>query len=1216
MPTAILRARNTEHLNRIELKYHHFDDTEPRQLSNQVRRLGAGVAGVGWPISGGAESNIKLANKGKDNSRAGATSRSGSRPGTPARAATAPVPVPTPRVPVVTSAAKQAAKAASIKSARGPRIQRCETASIAGSDRSRRPKQRQLAAAVEKQPAAAASRRLVAFTNTRLPAGPNPKLMPMPMVMANAGTRTGDGHMANHGDPVMPPEQSQPQIPTPADYNKFYNINSNHQGQQGQQQGQQQHQQQRGVGIGMAMGMAVGVGVGAAVVNYNVSSKANSNSPTSQAFPPRRDSKKGSNPVARHQPPPPTSHPSDWPLDSSSSSSSSQPPQQPQPPRQHHQYYQHHQQHPSHRPPLQRQLSQPNAPSRRHQSPGRPPTAGSNTNPSSGYHDNNDRGYVANSHPHPPPLNSYRSTEHMSNASAQRYSPVPFENHHPGHRHRPPPPNGPTSHGQFQNSQPKGLRIRTGPTPPHTPSQNRGRQTPDQRFPTERNGRLPEESGMRSPIIQMPLAFNKIATSRQEQSRSSSPTTTRSPIESFHSSLPNIRPQGSRRPTVLREEVSPQERYSPRGTSESLTMSRHDEISQDRPSSTPRKPSPSPENPQQRPQSPAVNEANASARGSPRMVGQQDAVRSSVVTSHSATTTSASEPGDISGEMSVEDAIDMYGSDDDDWDPTEVPVIDKQKRTDSGTPLEGSGATPKKVSMKEDRMSRSGLADFLIKQREEAASPSSPTLDERGVSLVLENGINLEAELHDAQNNEWQAITDKRKSSVPTEAEITDDWSEINRPAPEDTPPRYPPMKPSAPRDRYGFRTETQYITAAEYNAWNGKYEEILTRRKKKWSALLKEAGLTPLDNEIPVRFPPRSQKVKRFVRKGIPPEWRGNAWWFYASGQKYINKNPGLYEKLVAQGAPTDSEAPELIERDLHRTHPDNIHFKPEQKLPLSNGAKLTKHKQSNSKIVETPIIQSLRRVLTAFALYVPRIGYCQSLNFWAGMLLLFMDEEKAFWMLYIITHQYLPGTHERSLEGSNIDQAVLMMAVKDAMPHVWAKISLCLDGTSVNFNNSKLPDITLCTASWLMSGFISNLPIESVLRVWDAFFYEGSKILFRVSLGLFKIAEPAIRAVGDPVEVFQIVQTTPRKCIDAGALMDLCFKRRNGYGHLSQDDIENRRRERKDLLDREKRANGDSVPRSSRDDMSIRKGFARELIEEGEDSVRRFRNFIHHKR
>ncbi|EWC47277.1 hypothetical protein DRE_03396 [Drechslerella stenobrocha 248] len=939
-------------------------------------------------------------------------------------------------------------------------------------------------------------------------------------------------------------------------------------------------------------------------------SRSNSAALPSQApFPPRRDSKKGSNQLHRRPSPPAsasTSHPnnigtspnvpSDWPLDG-------------QHPHQH--QHQHHPRGPyqPRRHPLQRQLSHPNAPPRRSHSPARPPASGINSSPAQDY----DREpHIINGYP---PVRSY-TPDLMSNASPQRSSPVPFENH-PTQRQRP-PPSGPPSHGPFPNSHPKGLRIRTGPAPPHIHTQNRGRTTPDQRF--DRNGRHPEESGMRSPIIQMPLAFNKIA-SRQDQSQSSSPTT-RSPIEGFHS-LTSTRP-ADRRPTILRAEVSPSdERSSPRATPESLAVSRHDEItshpSLSKPSSS------SPELRQKRSQSPfpethSFTESPSAIRGSFRTALKQtglanasDGARSSVVTNTSATTTSASETGDVSGEMSVEDAIGMYESDDDDWDPTEVPVVDRQKRTDSGTPVEES----KPVSMKEDRMSRSGLADFLIKQREEAASPSSPVTHERGVSLMLETGVNLEAELRDAQSNEWEAITDKRRSAQadtipPKETEIVDDWSEISRPSPDDTPPRYPPMKPAAPRDRYGFRTETQYITVAEYNAWNCKYEEILVRRKKKWIVLLKEAGLTPLDKEMPVRFPPRSQKVKRFVRKGIPPEWRGNAWWFYANGQRYINKNPGLYDKLVAQGAPADSEAPELIERDLHRTHPDNIHFKPEQKPPVINGTKPTKHKQSNSKVVETPIIKSLRRVLTAFAVYVPRIGYCQSLNFWAGMLLLFMDEEKSFWMLYIITHQYLPGTHERSLEGSNIDQAVLMMAVKDAMPHVWAKISLCLDGTSVSFNNSKLPDITLCTASWLMSGFISNLPIETVLRVWDAFFYEGSKILFRVSLGLFKIAEPAIKAVNDPVEVFQIVQTTPRKCIDAGALMDLCFKRRNGYGHLSQDDIDNRRRERKDLLEREKRALSEGVPRSSKDDLSIRKGFARELLEEGEDNIRRFRNFI----
>jgi hypothetical protein len=35
-------------------------------------------------------------------------------------------------------------------------------------------------------------------------------------------------------------------------------------------------------------------------------------------------------------------------------------------------------------------------------------------------------------------------------------------------------------------------------------------------------------------------------------------------------------------------------------------------------------------------------------------------------------------------------------------------------------------------------------------------------------------------------------------------------------------------------------------------------------------------------------------------------------------------------------------------------------------------------------------------------------------SLNFITGMLLLFLPEEKAFWMLHIIAADYLPGTHE----------------------------------------------------------------------------------------------------------------------------------------------------------------------------------------------------------
>jgi hypothetical protein len=212
------------------------------------------------------------------------------------------------------------------------------------------------------------------------------------------------------------------------------------------------------------------------------------------------------------------------------------------------------------------------------------------------------------------------------------------------------------------------------------------------------------------------------------------------------------------------------------------------------------------------------------------------------------------------------------------------------------------------------------------------------------------------------------------------------------------------------------FKKKSTYISLAEYTEWETRYNETIERRRKKWEQLLKESGLTPGEGG-PVRFPPKSAKVKRYVRKGIPPEWRGAAWFWYAGGQKYLNKHPGLYDHLVSHGS-TAPDA-ELIERDLHRTFPDNIKFKPDP----PPGTRMSKMQE---KQFETPIVQQLRRVLVAFAIHVPRIGYCQSLNFLAGLLLLFMPEEKAFWMLYILTQTHLPGTHEVNLEGSSVDQWV----------------------------------------------------------------------------------------------------------------------------------------------------------------------------------------------
>lgn len=488
-------------------------------------------------------------------------------------------------------------------------------------------------------------------------------------------------------------------------------------------------------------------------------------------------------------------------------------------------------------------------------------------------------------------------------------------------------------------------------------------------------------------------------------------------------------------------------------------------------------------------------------------------------------------------------------------------------------------------------------------------------------------------------------------------------------PSLENNPPKY------IARDRYGFKKASHYITVDAYDAWNAQYTPHLERRSKKWHLLMRSYGLNTSPGAV--RFPPKSDKIKRYVRKGIPPEFRGNAWFWYAGGPAKLAQNPGLYQSLlhkVESGGLRETDR-EHIERDLQRTFPDNISFKADvvvdgtaqnnkstvlrdsgttmASLAMSTSESgnsiqppLPVRDSSNSAIPsfpardssnslgmtgipsrlgpptrdsstppitiqgqetpppsihdannvrsstattstttskfrsrlpkdtppETPIIHSLRRVLQAFAIHNPQIGYCQSLNFIAGLLLLFLDsdEEKSFILLSIVTEQHLPGTHGVALEGANIDIGVLMSCIKDYLPAVWARLD-------DNEGGQRLPTVSLATTAWFMSLFVGTLPIESVLRVWDCLFFEGSKTLFRVAMSIFKTCEDQVVELGDPMEVFQLVQSFPRGMLDANGLMEQCFRRRTGFGGISQGLIEGRRRARREAVKEGNRIGGD---------------------------------------
>jgi hypothetical protein len=231
--------------------------------------------------------------------------------------------------------------------------------------------------------------------------------------------------------------------------------------------------------------------------------------------------------------------------------------------------------------------------------------------------------------------------------------------------------------------------------------------------------------------------------------------------------------------------------------------------------------------------------------------------------------------------------------------------------------------------------------------------------------------------------------------------------------------------------------------------------------------------------------------ELKKLVRMGIPPDLRGRVW-SRMIGSAAKDKEPADYyqQLLVKAELPSNRSSIVQIEKDLHRTFPNNVVYEKE-----GSG------------------IGMLRRILTAYSVRNPVVGYCQSLNFLVGLFLLFMDELEAFWMLaYLvedlacITEKNEAGEKESiyyyqtDLAGIRIDQRVFRALVAEKMPKVSAKL-----------DELRVP-LEPLTVNWFLCMLVHTLPLEAVLRVWDCMYCEGIKVLFRATLGLLKSNEKLI--------------------------------------------------------------------------------------------------------
>ena len=317
-------------------------------------------------------------------------------------------------------------------------------------------------------------------------------------------------------------------------------------------------------------------------------------------------------------------------------------------------------------------------------------------------------------------------------------------------------------------------------------------------------------------------------------------------------------------------------------------------------------------------------------------------------------------------------------------------------------------------------------------------------------------------------------------------------------------------------RDKFGFRRNVDYIILGK-----DKEKELSSRaavRDEAFVAYLKSIGGT--QNLKPAGVFKCSDELKDVLRRGIPIAYKA-AVWTEISLASVHRKNfpPEYYEDCVKRIGEIPLRTAEDIEKDIDRTFPDHEFFRDEGE----GGGQL-----------------KLKRVLQAYAVHNPEVGYCQGINFIAGVLLLYMAEDDAFWLFVTALDTLLPEDYfSAGLVGHHVDQAVLAHFVKEYFPALSEKLEV---------NNIQIPMVTV---GWIMPLFINTLRHDVSLRVLDVFFAEGSKVLFKVALALFRLNEQSLLASRDQGDLFMRLKELGKGIVDGDELLAAAY---SGFQHHPQ--------------------------------------------------------------
>ncbi|KAG5896769.1 hypothetical protein JTB14_008345 [Gonioctena quinquepunctata] len=281
--------------------------------------------------------------------------------------------------------------------------------------------------------------------------------------------------------------------------------------------------------------------------------------------------------------------------------------------------------------------------------------------------------------------------------------------------------------------------------------------------------------------------------------------------------------------------------------------------------------------------------------------------------------------------------------------------------------------------------------------------------------------------------------------------------------------------------DRYGFIHDKRLPSKVDPQETRKLLIEV--ERQKKWLKMLKNWDSSVI-----------KEKLHSRVYKGIPNSLRTEAWCKLLQVEKVKKENKGKYFEMMKLARKYSTDARQ-IDSDVNRQFREHLHYRERYSI-----------KQ-----------QSLFNVLTAYAMYNSEVGYCQGMSGLAGVLLMYMDEEDAFWAVHILLTSPKYAMHGLYKEG--FPKLTRFLAHHDRI------LTKLLPKVKKHFDKHGL-DAILYSLKWFFVCFIERVPFNLCLRIWDIYLFDGERVITAMAYTILKLHKRQLLKLNDMDSIVNFVQ------------------------------------------------------------------------------------------